>query len=376
MNTRVPMHRRLVVKLGTSVLTGGTPHLAKAHLVDLVRQCAAARAQGAEVIVCTSGAIAAGRSHLGVPHLTPSLAERQMLAAVGQGQLMHVWSQLFGLYDLHVGQLLLTRADVEDRSRYLNARDALRALLDHGVVPIVNENDAVATTEIKVGDNDNLSALVTVLAEADLLLLLTDQPGLFTADPRTDPDAQLIPEVHTIDASIRALAGGPTSGLGTGGMATKLQAADTARRAGADVIIAAGRAPDVILRALEGTAVGTAFPATGSSLDHRKRWILAGPAPTGTLHLDVGAVRALRDAGRSLLPVGVTATEGAFARGDSVVLRTPDGIDLGRGLVRYDHQALRQILGLQSDAIADRLGYTQGPSVIHRDELVLHAPTA
>ena len=199
------MYQRIVIKLGTSVLTGGTPRLDRAHMVEIARQCAALRRQGREVIVVTSGAIAAGRERLGHPALPPTVAAKQLLAAVGQGWLMHVWEPLFELYGIHVGQMLLTRADVADRDRFLNARDMLAALLEHGIVPIVNENDAVATAEIKVGDNDNLSALIALLAEADLLLLLTDQPGLFTADPRTNPDAQLIPEVRTIDETPRSI---------------------------------------------------------------------------------------------------------------------------------------------------------------------------
>ena len=282
------MYKRIVVKLGTSVLTGGTRRLDRAHMVEIARQCAALRREGCEVIVVTSGAIAAGRERLDHPALPPTVAAKQMLAAVGQSWLMHVWESLFELYGLHVGQMLLTRADVADRDRFLNARDMLVALLEHGIMPIINENDAVATTEIKVGDNDNLSALIALLAEADLLLLLTDQPGLFTADPRTDPDARLIPEVDTIDESLRMIAGGSVSGLGVGGMTTKLQAADVARRAGADVVIAAGRATDVILRAAHGEAVGTRFPALEAPLENRKRWIFGGTAPAGRITVDTG----------------------------------------------------------------------------------------
>ncbi|MCA9971191.1 MAG: glutamate 5-kinase, partial [Anaerolineales bacterium] len=283
------MYQRIVVKLGTSVLTAGTPRLSRPHMVELTRQCARLHAAGKDVILCTSGAIAAGRERLGFPALPPTVTSKQLLAAAGQSRLMLMWERFFEIYGIHVGQILLTRADVEDRRRYLNARDTLQTLLAHRLVPIVNENDAVATDEIKVGDNDNLSALVALLAEADLLLLLTDQPGLFTADPRTTPDAELIPEVRTIDETLRALAGGSVSGLGVGGMATKLQAADAARRAGADVIIAAGGAPDVILRAAAGDAPGTRFPALENPLESRKRWIFAGPKPAGRLEIDAGA---------------------------------------------------------------------------------------
>jgi glutamate 5-kinase len=365
------MYKRIVVKLGTSVLTGGTRRLDRAHMVEIARQCAALRRQGCEVIVVTSGAIAAGRERLDHPTLPPTVAAKQMLAAVGQSWLMHVWESLFDIYGLHVGQMLLTRADVADRDRFLNARDMLVALLEHGIMPIINENDAVATAEIKVGDNDNLSALIALLAEADLLLLLTDQPGLFTADPRTDPDAQLIPEVHTIDETLRRIAGGSVSGLGVGGMSTKLQAADVARRAGADVVIAAGRATDVILRAAQGEAVGTRFPALEAPLENRKRWIFGGTAPAGRITVDSGAARALRERGGSLLPAGIVTVEGDFERGDTVLIIGPKGKELARGIVRYSSADLTQIKGLRSDAIADLLGYTAGPAAVHRNDMIL-----
>lgn len=365
------MYKRIVVKLGTSVLTGGTRRLDRSHMVDIARQCAALRRQGCEVIVVTSGAIAAGRERLDHPALPPTVAAKQMLAAVGQGWLMHVWESLFDIYGLHVGQMLLTRADVADRDRFLNARDMLAALLEQGIIPIINENDAVATAEIKVGDNDNLSALIAVLAEADLLLLLTDQEGLFTADPRTHPDAQLIPEVHKIDESLRALASGSVSGLGVGGMTTKLQAAEIARRAGADVVIAAGRAADVIVRAANSEAVGTRFPALEAPLENRKRWIFGGTAPAGRLLVDPGAARALRERGGSLLPAGITAVEGDFGRGDTVLIVGPKGKDLARGIVRYASADLARIRGHHSDEIADLLGYTLGPVAVHRNDMIL-----
>ncbi len=365
------MHQRIVVKLGTSVLTGGTPHLDRAHMVELVRQCAGLHRQGRDVILCTSGAIAAGRERLGFPDLPATVAAKQMLAAVGQSRLMLVWERLFEIYGLHVAQMLLTRADVMDRHRFLNARDALLTLLEHRIVPIINENDAVATAEIKVGDNDNLSALVALLAEADLLILLTDQPGLFTADPRTDPAAELIPEVETIDERLHALAGSSVTGLGVGGMTTKLQAADIARRAGADVVIAAGHAPDVIARLAAGEAVGTRFPALETPLDSRKRWIFAGPSLRGRLVVDAGAARALRDAGSSLLPAGIHAVEGDFERGDTVLILGPERDEVGRGIARYDRADLERIKGYRSEQIEARLGYAYGPVAIHRNDLIL-----
>ncbi len=258
-NRQATEKKTVVVKLGTSVLTGGSLALNKAHMVELVRQCAELKKLGHSVVVVSSGAIAAGREHLGYPALPNSMASKQLLAAVGQSQLIQVWESLFAIYGLKIGQMLLTRADLEDRERFLNARDTINALVEHDIIPVVNENDAVATNEIKVGDNDNLSALVGILCGADKLLLLTDQRGLFTADPRKDPNAELIREVTTIDETLRKIAGGSGTTLGTGGMATKLQAADIARRAGIEVIIAAGSAENVVFDSLSDQPQGTRF---------------------------------------------------------------------------------------------------------------------
>ncbi|MCA9944406.1 MAG: glutamate 5-kinase [Ardenticatenaceae bacterium] len=365
------MYQRIVVKLGTSVLTGGTPQLDHPHMVELVRQCAALYRQGKDIIICTSGAIAVGRHRLGFPDIPNTVANKQMFAAVGQSRLMQMWERYFEIFGIHVGQILLTRADVTNRKRYLNARDTLQTLLDNRIVPVINENDAVATEEIKVGDNDNLSALVSTLAEADLLLLLTDQPGLFTADPRTNPDAQLIPEVNKIDETVKALAGGSVSGLGVGGMSTKLQAADVARRAGADVVIAAGSAPNVIARITSGESVGTRFPALENPLENRKRWIFAGRKPKGCVVIDEGAAQALLENGRSLLPAGIIAINGSFERGETICIEGPDKKELARGIARYASNDLHQIAGLQSDQIEEKLGYGYGPVVVHRNDLIL-----
>lgn len=369
--SRSVMYQRIVVKLGTSVLTGGSPQLDHPHMVELVRQCAEMYRQGKDIIVCTSGAIAVGRHRLGFPDIPNTVTNKQMFAAVGQSRLMQMWERYFEIFGIHVGQILLTRADVTNRRRYLNARDTLQTLLDNRIVPIINENDAVATEEIKVGDNDNLSALVSTLAEADLLLLLTDQPGLFTADPRTDPNAQLIPEVNKIDETVKALAGGSVSGLGVGGMATKLQAADTARRAGADVVIAAGQAPNVIIRIANGEAVGTRFPALENPLENRKRWIFAGRKTEGCIVIDEGAVQALLENGRSLLPAGITAVNGKFGRGDTICIEDANGQELARGITRYASSDLHQIAGLHSDQIEATLGYGYGAVVVHRNDLIL-----
>ncbi|MFN2134585.1 MAG: glutamate 5-kinase [Candidatus Promineifilaceae bacterium] len=365
------MYQRIVIKLGTSVLTGGTRYLDRPHMVELTRQCAALQRQGREIVLCSSGAIAFGREQLGFPVLANTLSNKQMLAAVGQSRLMQMWEHFFDIYGLHVGQILLTRQDVEHRGRFLNARDTLNALLEAGIVPVVNENDAVTTAEIKVGDNDNLSALVALLTDADLLLILTDQPGLFTADPRSDPSAQLIPEVDTIDETLRTLAGGTGSGLGVGGMATKLQAADVARRSGTDVIIASGHAPQVILRAAGGESIGTHFPALENPLESRKRWILAGPKSSGIIVIDAGAERALSENGRSLLPAGILSVQGDFLRGDTITVKGSTGSVLARGISRYSSSDLATISGCQSEEIEARLGYQYGPVAIHRNDLIL-----
>lgn len=312
-----------------------------------------------------------GREQLGFPDLPPTVNSKQMLAAVGQSRLMLMWERFFEIYGIQVGQILLTRADTENRRRFLNARDTLRALLQYRIVPIINENDAVTTEEIKVGDNDNLSALATILAEAELLLILTDQPGLFTADPRSDPQAELIPEVREIDETLRRLAGASVSGLGVGGMMTKLNAADAARRAGADVVIASGQAANVITRIVAGESLGTRFPALENPLESRKRWIFAGPQPEGHLIVDDGARRALCESGRSLLPAGIVAVEGHFERGDTISILSRDMSELARGISRYASGDLGRIAGHRSAEISTTLGYDYGPVAVHRNDMVL-----
>lgn len=363
--------KRIVVKLGTSVLTSGGNTLDRAHMVELVRQMAVLHQQGCEIVLCTSGAIAAGRERLGFPKLSDNMSTKQMLAAVGQSQLIQTWENLFNIYGLHVGQMLLTRADLDDRERYLNARDMLDTLLKHKIIPIINENDAVATTEIKVGDNDNLSALMVGLADADLLMLLTDQAGLYDANPRSYPNAKLITQVDIIDDKLRAMAGGSGTSLGTGGMATKIQAAEIARRSGAVVVIAAGHSDNVILNIAAGKSVGTYFSATENPLESRKRWLLAGPGPVGTLTIDDGAANAVMKQGSSLLPKGISAVIGQFNRGDMVTLVDHRGSKIGKGLTRYSSEDLEKIKGLHSNNIEPTLGYGYGKVVVHRNNLVV-----
>lgn len=362
---------RLVIKLGTSTLTDGTAHISTPRLVDLARQMAALREAGHEVIFVSSGAMASGREALGYPELPKDVPAKQMLAAVGQPRLMALYQQLFGLYHVTVAQVLLTRADLANRRRYLNARNTLVALLAQRVVPIINENDTVATEEIRVGDNDNLSALVANLADADTLVLLTDQIGLLTADPRHDPTAQLVTDVDTADipAQLWEAAGGTANGLGTGGMVTKLQAADLARRSGTTVVIAQGNAQDVLLRIANGEKVGTCFHPVATAVESRKRYILTG-GTAGGLTVDEGAGRALKRGG-SLLPVGLCSVEGEFERGDTVRVLDSSGREIARGMVNYSADDLGRILRRHSDEIEGVLGYNYGDEVIHRNDLVL-----
>ncbi|MDD9956973.1 MAG: glutamate 5-kinase [Anaerolineaceae bacterium] len=361
---------RLVIKLGSSVLTSGTRRLDRACMLNLVQQIAQLQRQGHETVVVTSGAQAAGREILGFPELERSLPSRQMLAAVGQGRLMQIYSELFADHDIIVGQVLLTRSDLNHRTRYLNARDTLLTMIDQGIVPVVNENDTTAVEEIRVGDNDNISALVANLLEADLLILLTDQAGMFTADPRRDQDASLIQQLERVDDSALAMAGGAGSSEGTGGMATKLQAARLASNSGVSTVIARGLETDVMQRILQGGNVGTRIPASVDSLQSRKRWLLA-EVPRGILHVDAGAVHVLRNGGASLLPVGVTRVEREFRRGEVVQVQGPDGSDIARGLSSYDSAELRSLCGQRSSRIGAILGYSYGDAAIHRNNLVL-----
>jgi glutamate 5-kinase len=361
--------KTIVVKVGTSTLTGGTPRLSRPHMLDLIRQIVALHAGGDRVVLVSSGAIAAGRERLDHPNLPNHLPAKQMLSAVGQGHLMQVYSLLFDLYDVQIGQVLLTHSDLSHRTRYLNARETLSTLLDYGIVPIVNENDTVAVEEIKVGDNDNLSAQIAVLLNAALLVILTDQDGLYDRDPRLE-GAKLISRVDQIDDQIRTLAGMSVSGLGVGGMATKIQAAQLATRSGIRVVIANGRAPDVLTRLAAGESIGTQFVPAFGHIESRKRWLLAERAQ-GTLIVDSGAARVLREQGASLLPVGIRTIRREFERGAVVVVMDEHAQTIGQGLVNYTSAELERLRGHRSDEISDILGYTYGDEAIHRDNMVL-----
>ncbi len=366
-------YRRVVVKAGTNLLTGGTDRIARTALANLARQLTELRARGGEVILVTSGAIHAGRERLRALPGGGGLASRQALAAVGQSRLMSLWDEVFEAHGIAVAQALLTRHDLADRLGYLNARNTLLTLLDLGVVPVVNENDVVAVDEIRdsvIGDNDNLSALVANLVDADLLLLLSDVAGLYSADPTTHPDAEIIRTVVTIDEALEAAAG--TAGaLGTGGMVTKLQAARVATASGTHVVIADGLEADVILRATAGEAVGTHFVPRGDRVESRRRYLLSGLPVRGRIVVDAGAASALASGGSSLLPAGIVSAEGTFERGDVVQVIGPDGRHLASGTANYSVGDVVQIRGYRSDRIAAVLGYEYGDEVIHRSNLVL-----
>lgn len=359
----------IVIKLGTSVLTGGSKKLDGARIVELVRQCHQLHQQGHKVIIVTSGAIAAGREALNYPKLPETIATKQLLASVGQGKLIQLWEQLFSIYNISIGQMLLTRADLEDRERFLNAQDVLKAMLDYQIVPVINENDAVATAEIKVGDNDNLSALAAILAQADKLILLTDQEGLFTSDPRKDPSAKLISEIKTIDSEVKAIAGGSISGLGTGGMTTKLQAAEIAGKAGIEVIIAAGSRVNVIIDIANNINVGTLIKPKESRLEHRKYWLFGAP-PAGQIILDKGAIDAILLKGGSVLPKGIIKINNNFSRGAVVDICHQDGYSIARGVTRYNSDALKRIAGHHSQEIIKLIGYEYGAVAVHRDDMI------
>jgi glutamate 5-kinase len=363
---------RIVVKIGTNVLRAGTERIYRPRLIDIARQVAGLYQAKHEPILVSSGAIFAGRELLGVfgPAQKKDVPYKQMLAAVGQGRLMALYQQIFEMYDLTVAQALLTRADLANRTRYLNARNTLHRLLRHRVIPIINENDVVAVDEIKFGDNDNLSGMVANLVDADLLIILTDQAGLYTADPRYNPEAILIKEVLAIDEQIRAVAGGSSGDIGTGGMITKIEAAELATRSGTEVVIAPGNEPDVILRVAAGEGLGTRFPTQFSRVESRKRWILAEPAQ-GAVKIDAGAVRALVKNGKSLLVVGVTEVIDDFKRGATIRILDCQNQEIGRGIANYKAADLRLICGKQSQQIGDILGFYYGPTAIHRDSLVI-----
>ncbi len=368
--TRIALARRLVVKVGSALVTNNGAGLDLAAISEWARQIADLRDTGRQVVLVSSGAIACGLQRLGWHKRPKAVHELQAAAAVGQMGLAQVYESAFGRHGLHTAQVLLTHDDLADRKRYLNARSTLSTLLQLGVVPIINENDTVVTDEIKFGDNDTLGALVANLVEADCLIILTDQPGLFTTDPRKDPHAALIAEARAGTPDLEAMAGGSGTQVGTGGMITKVTAAKRAARSGAHTVIASGREHEVLIRLARGEALGTLLIAETQPLTARKQWLADHLQLCGRLVLDGGAVNALQD-GRSLLPIGVVAVHGEFERGAAVACMSGAGDEVARGLINYGSSDARRIARRASHDIEGILGYIDEPELIHRDNLIL-----
>ncbi len=367
---RLESAKRIVVKVGSTLVTDDGRGLDRAAIARWAAQLAALRAMKKEVVLVSSGAIAEGIKRLGWVRRPTAMHELQAAAAVGQMGLAQAYESGFAAHGIGTAQVLLTHADLADRSRYLNARSTLLTLLGLSIVPIINENDTVVTDEIKFGDNDTLGALVANLIEADALVILTDQAGLFSADPRNDPDARLISEGRAGDPVLEAMAGGAGSALGRGGMLTKVLAARRAASSGAHTLIASGREPDVLIRLARGEALGTQLVAPLGRLSARKQWMADHLQVSGRLLLDLGATQALSSGGRSLLPIGVRSVEGSFSRGDVVACIGPDGHEIARGIVNYSSGDARRIAGHASTEIAARLGFVDEPELIHRTNLL------
>jgi len=374
MEKSATVYKRIVAKFGTGLLTGGSDRLNEKVMSGLAGQLAQLHAQGREVVIVSSGAIASGRQKLGLTEQIKDVPFKQVLASVGQHRLVSLYERLFDRYDITVAQALLARADLLDRAGYLNARNTLLALLELKIVCVVNENDVVAVDELHetiFGDNDNLSAMVANLIDADLLMILTDTAGLYTADPHLHTGAQLIPQVEKIDLKIERLAASTTSRLGTGGMVTKVAAAKLATSFGVTVVIADGREPDVILRLARGEPIGTRFLPASSKRESRKRWMLSGLSTKGKLVVDSGAAKALKKQNRSLLAAGIKGFEGEFQRGAIVNIYDPEGARLGCGITNYSSADIKIIKGAHSGKIVTLLGYDYGSEVVHRNNLVV-----
>ena len=371
MQNPVAAARTLVVKVGSSLVTNDGRGLDASAIARWAAQIAQLRAQDKRCVLVSSGAIAEGVQRLGWTRRPHALHELQAAAAVGQMGLAQCYESSFREHELATAQVLLTHADLADRQRYLNARSTLATLLDLGVIPVINENDTVVTDEIKVGDNDTLGALVANLVEADVLVILTDQAGLFEADPRRDAAAKLVEQAIAGEARLEAMAGGAGSALARGGMLTKVLAAKRAARSGAHTVIASGREPDVLLRLARGERIGTLLLAQTTPLAARKQWLADHLSVGGRIALDAGAARALCRDGKSLLPIGVTAVQGEFERGAVVACLDPDGHEVARGLANYSAAETRLIMRRPSSEIEAVLGYIDAPELIHRNNLVL-----
>ena len=365
---------RIVVKAGTALLTGGGEHIDIEVVAALVGQIARLHSRGSEMLLVSSGAVAAGRRVLGVSNEGSNLPLKQALAAVGQGHLMHTYEQLFSWQDIPIAQGLISQRDISDRLGYINIRNALMELARRRVVPIINENDVVAIEELAgdvFGDNDRLSALVANLVDADLLIIVGSVGGLYTADPNIDEDARLIPVVERVSDEVQRLGGPSLDALGRGGMRTKLEAARMAANSGVDVFIANGKTPNVIERIAGGEHLGTFFPKRVDSVESRKRWMLSGLSIKGEIGIDDGAARVLQRRNGSLLPAGITETNGVFGRGDLVSIVNGKSVQVGLGITNYSAAEVAEIKGRHSRHIADILGVTYGDEVVHRNNMVI-----
>ena len=363
--------RRIVVKVGSSLVTNEGRGLDEAAIGEWCRQLAALRADGREVVMVSSGAIAEGMLRLGWRTRPKEVNELQAAAAVGQMGLAQMYETKLRENHLQSAQILLTHADLADRERYLNARSTLLTLLELGVLPVINENDTVITDEIKLGDNDTLGALVANLIEADLLVILTDQKGLFDADPRKNPQAQLVQVARAGDPALEAMAGGAGSTIGTGGMLTIVLAARRAAGSGASTVIAWGREQDALLRLMRGEVIGTALIATTPKMQARKQWMKDHLKLHGSVLVDAGAVAKLKNEGKSLLPIGMTEVRGEFRRGEVIAICSPEGQEIARGLANYASHEARQLCRHPSSEITAILGYAAEPEFVHRDNLVM-----
>lgn len=364
--------KRIVIKVGTSTITYANGKRNFSQIDRLAREISDLQNQGKEMILVTSGAVAVGVDRMGLPGKPKTIPGKQAAAAVGQGVLMHTYEKFFADYGQIVAQVLITKTEAIDRHRYTNTRNTFMELMRQRVIPIVNENDVVALDELKIGDNDNMSALVAGIVDADLVIILSDVDGLYTANPQTHPDAVIVPEVAEITSEIEASAGGVGSARGTGGMATKIQAAKAATSSGIHLVIASGTEKNAITRVLQGEELGTLFVSRENRLQFRKRWLAFGAKIAGSIVVDDGCAKAVRKAGGcSILPAGVFAVQGEFLPGSTVSVIDKDAHELARGLVHYSSAELEQIKGCNSGEIANILGHKNFDEVIHRDDLVI-----
>lgn len=371
LRAKVADAKRIVVKVGTSTVTYGTGKINFSRIEHLARELVDLANQGKEIVLVTSGAVGAGMDRMGLMEKPKTIPEKQAAAAIGQGILMHIYEKFFGEYGQIVAQILLTREDSVNQKRYANSRNTILKLLEMGVIPIVNENDVVAIDELKIGDNDTLSAMVASIIDADLLIILSDVEGVFTANPQTDPHAKLISEISEITPAVEQIAGGAGSMRGTGGMYTKIQAAKIAVNSGITMIIASGTHDNVVRKLVSGKQIGTLFLANANRLQIRKRWLAFGARLGGKIFVDQGCSKAIVENGSSLLPAGIIAVEGDFQQGSSISIIAPDGQEIARGISNYSADDLNKIAGCRTIDIEGKLGYKLFDEVVHRDNMVL-----